>query len=165
MTSWFRILFQKLLVVLSSSLMINCCASSNSRPGPDYVALYSSVAKVMNQKVEHKTPPIVFVQDSRVLGQMFPELSKPGEDLLGVYWCGMIYLSQEDLSNQVVAHEFSHYLGANEQNAEIVSIACTRQGGTIYPGSKKSGEAAGLVGAAVGNRGTRAAGVRSPTNK
>ncbi|MFA4902741.1 MAG: hypothetical protein WC600_08350 [Desulfobaccales bacterium] len=156
-------LLKKLLIVLSSSLMINCCASFDSRPGPDYVALYGSVAKLMNQKVEYKTPPIVFVQDSRVLGQMFPELSKPGENLLGVYWCGMVYLSQEDLSNQVVAHEFSHYLGANEQNAEIVSEVCTRQGGIISPGSKKSGAGAGLVGVAVGMRGTRAAGVRSPT--
>lgn len=155
----------KLLIVLSSSLMINCCASFDSRPGPDYVALYSSVAKVMNRKVEHKTPPIVFVQDSGVLRQMFPELSKPGENLLGVYWCGMVYLSQEDLSNQVVAHEFSHYLGATEQKAEIVSAVCAREGGIISPGSKKSGEGADLVDVAVGMRGTPAAGVRAPTIK
>jgi hypothetical protein len=91
----------------------------------------------MNQKVQLMTPPIVFVQDSRVLGQMFPELSKPGENLFGVYWCGMVYLSQENLSNQVVAHEFSHYLGANEQNAEIASESCSRPGGIPAPGSKK----------------------------
>jgi hypothetical protein len=71
--------------------------------------MYGSVAKAMNQKVEHKTPPIVFVQDSGVLGRMFLDLSKPGKNLLGVYRGGMIYLSQEDLSNPVVAHEFSHF--------------------------------------------------------
>jgi hypothetical protein len=145
--------------------MINCCASVDRRPGPDYVALYSNVAKAMNQKVKTMTPPIVFVQDSRVLGQMFPELSKPGENLFGVYWCGMIYLSQEDLSNQVVTHEFAHYLGANEQNAEIVASACTHQKGVISPESKKSGEVADLIGVPAGKRGARAAGVRSPTNK
>jgi hypothetical protein len=164
-SKWFKMLLKKLLIVLSSSLMINCCASFDSRPGPDYVALYSNVAKVMNQKVKTMTPPIVFVQDPKVLGQMFPELSKPGENLLGVYWCGMVYLSQEDLSNQVVAHEFSHYLEANEQNAEIVSAVCTHQGRIISPGSKKPEEGAGLIGVAAGKRGTRAAGIRSPANK
>ncbi|MHB9074095.1 MAG: hypothetical protein ACYC6G_11270 [Desulfobaccales bacterium] len=158
-------LLKKFLIVLSSSLMINCCASFDSRSRPDYVGLYGSVAKVMNQKVKPMTPPIVFVQDSGVLGQMFPELSKPGENLLGVYWCGMVYLSQEDVSSLVVSHEFSHYLGANERTAEIVTEVCTRQEGTISSSGKKPGEMADLVGIAVGDRGTRAAGVRSTATK
>jgi len=161
----FGMLVQKLLIGLSCSLLINCCASFESQPGPNYVALYGSVARVMSQQVKPMTPPIVFVQDSRILGEMFPDLSKPGENLLGVYWCGMVYLSQENLSDPVIAHEFSHYLGANERTAEIVSEVCTRQGAIISAGSKKSGEFVDLVEVTAGTRGTRAAGIRSLSPK
>ncbi len=156
-------LLNKLLIVLSSSLMISCCASFDSRPTPDYVALYGNVAKAMNQKVEPKTPPIVFVQNSKVLSQMFPALSKPGENLLGVYWCGMVYLSQEDLSGHVVAHEFSHYLGADERIAEIVADVCDHQGEIISPGGKQPGAVSNVVEVTEGTRGDRAAGFRSKT--
>ena len=159
------LLLKKLLIVAASSLIISGCAEFASQSGPDYVGLYGQVAQVMNQKVKPMTPPIVFVRDPSVLGQMFPELSKPGENLLGVYWCGMVYLSQEDVSNLVVAHEFSHYLGANERTAEIVSAVCTRQEGTISPSGKKPGQLADIVEFTVGYRGTRASGIRSSTVK
>ena len=158
-------LLKKLLIVASISLIVNCCASFSTQSRHNYVGLYSSVAKVMGQKVKPMSPPIVFVQDSAVLGQMFPDLSKPGENLLGVYWCGMVYLSQEDLSDLVLAHEFSHYLGANERAAEIVSEVCVRQRGIISEGGKESGGIANLVNVGQGTRGALAAGVRAPASK
>jgi hypothetical protein len=156
---------KRLLTVAAATFLINSCAEFTSQSKTDYVGLYGQVAQVMNQKVKPMTPPIVFVRDPSVLGQMFPELSKPGENLLGVYWCGMVYLSQEDVSNLVVAHEFSHYLGANERTAEIVSAVCTSQEGAISPNGKKPGQQADIVEVIVGTRGTRAAGIRSSTLK
>lgn len=158
-------MIKKILLVASSILMISCCASFINQSGPDYAGLYGRVARAMNQQVRPMTPPIVFVQDSTVLGQMFPQLTKPGEHLLGVYWGGMVYLSQEDLSELVVAHEFSHYLGANERTAEIVSEACTRPWGTFAAGNKKLCALADLITVTVGSQGTLAAGVRSPVSK
>jgi hypothetical protein len=158
-------LLKKLCIAVSCTLLINSCAEFTSQSKTDYVGLYGQVAQVMNQKVKPMTPPIVFVRDPSVLGQMFPELSKPGENLLGVYWCGMVYLSQDDVSDLVVAHEFSHYLGANERTAEIVSAACTSQGGTVSPNGKNPGQHADIVEVIVGTRGSRAAGIRSSTVK
>lgn len=66
------------------------------------------------------SPPIVFVRNSYVLGAMFPALEKSGEKLLGVYHVGMVYLSMPDITDKIITHEYSHYLGANEVKAVMV---------------------------------------------
>jgi hypothetical protein len=110
-------------ITLTLALFLGGCAEYMPLP-LDYVGICRRTAKVMGNPEPYKTPPIVFVRDSYALAEMFPKLRKEGEMLLGVYWCGMIYLSQPDLDSEIVSHEISHRLGADEKQARAFSRIC-----------------------------------------
>ena len=108
----------KTLFLAISLLLFGC---SESYQTPDYVGICNRVGHQMGAKDEQLcSPPTVFVLNAQVLGAMFPDLQAQHQEIWGVYSRGIVYLSQQDISNKVVAHEYAHYFGADEAKAKTI---------------------------------------------
>lgn len=114
-----------ILIVISIILFIGC-ASFNQPPNQNNVL--SRVCQIMDKPMPKTSPKIWVVESPLKLAELCNKVDKTslknlkqGYVPVGACIIGDIFLLKSALSESTMAHEMAHYLGANEQEAEIIS--------------------------------------------
>lgn len=115
----------KILFILLILLSFGC-ASFNQPPNPKNVL--GKVCQLMDKPIPSTSPNIWVVDSPDKLADLCIKVDKnslqnlkAGYMPVGACIMGDIFLLKNALSESVMAHEMAHYMGADEQKAEIVA--------------------------------------------